>query len=164
MGCPCKRDSFAIAAARCVLPEPTGPESTNQPSGSCAYSVAACVASLYLLWKSGSDECFAKFNESKVSRVRGPRLLYFCSLASRSSLLNCAWQEHGTAFPKSGCPTWTLVRTHPFPSQVEHSFGECSTYLRSAERSVSTEVLLRVSRFRISARLSIPPAFFCPSF
>src|SRR5215207_213034 len=134
---------LAIAAARCVLPQPGGPASSSQPGGSSAYR-RHFSSEIARLWRacspSSSRPCGRKF--SKVRSARDPRWLR----RRRRSRNSPRRHVQGIARPKSGSPTGTSRRTKPWSRQI----GQ----LGSGSGSASPSPMRALSRGRMRAMAS----------
>src|SRR5437868_3884695 len=149
-GWPSSRRRLPIAAARCVLPVPNDPSSTNQPSGRSANSRAR-----------SNTFCWCSPCGRKVANVlscRACKLL--CSSSPRIFLssISLALHAQGTVWPKRGSSRSTSSRSQPAPPHVgQLLLDEVAVFAPAV--AVGIGILLRTSRSdSMTLALGLPAA------
>src|SRR5918911_3350697 len=148
-GWPNSRRRLPMAAARCVLPVPNDPSSTNQPSGRSANSRARSYACCW---------CSCGRKAVNVLSRNVCKLLCFSSTRIFLSSSSLALQAQGTVWRKRGSSRSTSSRSQPAPPHVgQLRLDEVAVFAPAV--AVGIVILLRTSRIdSMAPALGLPAA------
>src|ERR671933_2062498 len=138
-----------MAAARCVLPVPNDPSSTNQPSGRSANSRARSYACCW---------CSCGRKAANVLSCKAYKLLRSSSPRVFFSSISLALHPQGTVWPKRGSSRSTSSRSQPAPPHVGQLLLD-QVAVFAPPVAVGIVILLRTSRIdSMASALGLPAA------